>query len=126
VSESPSSLLGRAAELIEQRAAEATQGAWTIQSPDHVVTNIDSGERSVASEYDEGACDQEDARWICMMSPVVAAPLVAWLRCAQAMYEHAERMSRNKSWDAVDNHVGPLERPALEFARLIVGEPGKD
>lgn len=126
MTDSPSVLLERAAHLIERRAAEATQGTWTIQSPDHVVTNIDCGERSVAFEREEGACDQEDARWICMMAPPIAAPLVAWLRYARTMYEMAERRAANKSWDATDNHVSSADRAALELARTILGVPSKD
>jgi hypothetical protein len=115
VTESPSALLERAAALIEQRAADATPGPWVRQSPDHTVTNIDSSDRqSVAFERDEGACDQEDALWITMLSPVVAPPLVEWLRDAARRMELHPHLSPEGS---------TMQRTALKFARIVLGEP---
>lgn len=115
-SDSPSALLERAADRIENAAFAASCHPWTVEGHGDKVADRD-GEMIA---HDIGR--DENARWISTMSPAVAQPLVEWLRYAGAQYEVAERRVRLHHARDVENWVSGSDRAALAFARQVLGE----
>lgn len=122
--ESPSLLLKRAADKLENAAAVATEGPWRASGYEVYATA--SEVPVVELGYAEGGFTrEEDATWAAMLSPAVAAPLVAWLREAAAAREQYGKVPKALMQDG---GVAPAYRftyhfveGALEFARLILG-----
>lgn len=116
-------LLRRAADVIESFAAEATPGSWnghvSADGPHYGAVyggpwengyrmgNVMGWSEETVEEYG-GEPSSADLRWLCLMSPHVAAPLVAWLRGEAA------------SWDAPG--VTTVYPAACAFARAVLGE----
>lgn len=115
-SDSPSALLERAAELIEQRAGEVHAPPWRIHDfagePIVLSKPSETDKKTWRNVVPDGA-GSFDVAWIAMLGPQVAQPLVEWLRDA------ARRM-------ALHPHLSPegstMQRTALAFARQILGE----
>lgn len=116
MSDSPSAILSRAADLIrDTAAADLTPGRWEVR----VTPSDDEGEDDTVWV----ACDRgstvavvgevytsapRDARWIALMSPAVAPMIASWLRYAAEM------------WDYPDQPGNDVR--ALDFARAVLGE----
>lgn len=119
MTESPSALLERAAATLELRAAKATEGPWTASIPPDTsnrpaavrgrIPGMTHTKRAVA----ETARD-EDALWIATAHPGWASPLVEWLRDAARRMESHPHLSPEGS---------TMQRAALAFARIVLGEP---
>jgi hypothetical protein len=118
VTDSPSLLLQRAAELIEKAESRAVIGPWSTCGPN--VTGGGDEQGDVAT-----ATTSTTALWIATMSPSVAAPLVAWLREAASAFESyggmpAGLMQSDETAGAY-GHTYRFMNGALGFARLILG-----
>lgn len=96
--ESTAALLRRAADHLDELAKGATtaHGPWlddhTLPGDEAcvmVVTNADKGWAQILFVADWGT--DADARWIAALSPVVAAPLAAWLRDVAEDEEHEQQ-----------------------------------
>lgn len=116
-------LLRQAADLIEQRAADATldryeavenyPGCWQVHAvgpelrpPPHKGINNPQRERfNVAEDSQEGDIREGDAHWIAMLGPQVAVPLVAWLRFEAGHFDRLGRRVR-----------------VVDFARAVLDE----
>lgn len=128
---SPPVLLQRAAELIEQRAAEATPGPWRDLPMGSDGSVVLAGGFTISTARRPARCGEfADATWIAMADPLWAAPLVAWLRTAAAASEQYGNVPKALMQDG---GVAPAYRfthqfvqAALDFALLILGEPRKD
>lgn len=97
--EPPSSLLERAAQLIESRAAAATTGPWVASGYEMYSTG---GDEVVEIGHEAGGfVRQEDATWSATLNPAVAASLAALFRGSA-------------------DHPAPA---ALDLAKVILGEP---
>lgn len=113
--ESPSSLLERAADLIEARESLAVIGPWTTCA-DKVTAGPDEAWQ-VADAH-----TSTTAAWIAMMSPSVATPLVAWLR-AEANTASAWADTSVRWPDVPDSYRDAPPSEALKFARMVLGVP---
>lgn len=81
VTETPSALLERAAQLIEQRASEATPGPWRDLPMGSDGSVVLAGGNTISTARRPARCGEfGDATWIAMMSPVLAGPIAAMLR----------------------------------------------
>lgn len=121
--ESSSLLLQRAAERLEQLESRAVIGPWGTCGPN--VTGGGGEQWDVAT-----ASTSTTAQWVAAMSPSVASPLVAWLRESAVASEQYGNVPKALMQDS---DVAPAYRftyqsvqAALEFARLILGDPRKD
>lgn len=123
--ESPSSLLERAADLIENLACGATLGPWADAvhdgDPDRFSNVIADNVPLFSSSCCNGNCyghvtEPGDSAWIATLNPSVATPLVAWLRRA-ASYFAPDGPLTDEQADA-----DPYAGPAMQFARLILKE----
>lgn len=129
--ESPAVLLRRAADHLDELAKGATtkHGAWLA---DHtlpgdeacvmVVTNAEKGWAQILFAADWGT--DADARWIAALSPVVAAPLAAWLRAEAHLADLCDARP-----DPIAEQLGidqaalaPFDSPAVALARALLGE----
>lgn len=112
MTESPSSLLERAAAALERLAEDAPQAPWRMAGDGDLLgygpTPI------VYSEYGDVEVQWAPGtfKWICCMSPSVASPLVEWLR------DTAESL-RMENEQVMDSGTDS----ALKFARIVLGEP---
>jgi hypothetical protein len=114
--EPPSSLLERAAQRLEERAAAATAGPWRASG--YELYSDVTEEPIVELGFAEGGFRrQEDAAWAAMADPLLAAPLAAMLR------DDAVRLSWAGHRDEVDHGYR-----GFDLARAILGEsvPGED
>ncbi len=118
-----SDVLRRAAEKLDQLAAETTGHRWEavenypgmwVVAPAWVEPPTKKGVRNpprphgyVASESNTGDIAEPDVRWMVTCGPQVAAPLAAWLR-GHADYIAAVQCSADSD--------------ALALARAILGE----
>lgn len=124
MAESPAELLERAADLIEEYAADATPGPWfyngriTFHSGGHM---LETEDRSATREQRSAALGdvdkQGDACWIVTLNPVIAAPLVELLRDA------AKRAAAHPH---LDPDGSTYQRCALDFARRILAQHPKE
>lgn len=140
--ESPSALLERAAALIEQRAADATEGPWEVHGGGGTVwARIEEEPKPpphpgirqrpfryadfkpvATSGYDEGGfARDEDALWVVLMQPSVAPPLVEWLRKTA---QHFAGMDEVHPLDpaVLAQRPGQYGYEAVRFARAVLGE----
>lgn len=120
MTEPPSALLERAAARLEELADAAPQGPWKVAHDGDVhgygpVPIIYSGYGDVEVQHAPGVQD-----WLRVMNPIVAAPLVAWMRNT-ARYVHFERGAVSSPENGRDFFEGKYGG-ALEFARRILGE----
>jgi hypothetical protein len=123
--ESPSSLLERAADLIENLACGATAGPWrSSPHPSHRDESnvLDSkGSSPFVSACCGGNCygyveRPEDAAWIATLDPSVAPSLVAWLRRAASYFAPSGPLTDEEA------DTDPYAGPAMQFARTVLGE----
>jgi hypothetical protein len=114
VSEPVWGVLTRAADRLTELAAGATPGPW--------VAYDDLGLRSIRSAAESPVCtDAEPSHdWIAALSPVVAAPLIEWLRYSAAMW----RMYEGRDWpeEKVRARVSTADLAAEKLARGVLGE----
>lgn len=83
MTDSPSLLLQRAAELIEQRAAKATPGPWRDEAMGSDGSVVLAGGYTVSTARRPARCGEfADATWIAMANPLLAQPLASILRDA--------------------------------------------
>ena len=103
MSESPSAILVRAADLIRDTAAAAEQQGWRFDDEWGYVRDA-NGDLVAETSSSEG-------RWIALMSPAVAGPVERWLRETS---RHVRTFGESADgWAAA---------PALAFARAVLGE----
>lgn len=108
VTESPAALLERAADAIEAMAELADGGPWRVDVL-RATCAIKTGEGSpYPGDHLANVGNRFTAAWIATMSPVVAPPVVAWLRQAALAY-------RLDGDNTQDEH-------ALTFARAVLGD----
>lgn len=120
-SERTALLLRRAADRLEGLAGQAMPGPWVVTAGEHGMSDIEmaDGRLPVVLGEGDGACSGQNAAWIAAMSPVVAAPLVAWLRS-----EAAEALDHVRAPGDPEHRsltIARLFAPAVEFARLVLG-----
>lgn len=132
--DSPSRLLQRAADELERLADGAQReqwwvdwherGAWGSILPPQVC-----GRGKPLLEVTNKAHVTE-VEWAATVSPIVAAPIVAWLREAAAASEQygnlPEALMQDSGVAPAYGFTHRFVQDALEFARLILGEPRKD
>ena len=122
----PAELCTRAADLIEHAAQGTTQGPWNGYITDHA-GEVFAGPRENGyltgsvmswSELDADAADDyvcppshADLYWACVMNPMVAQPLVAWLR-------YAAQVAHSNEGLACDYE--PYVAQAIAFARAVL------
>ena len=135
----PSELLTQAADLIRDAAAAATPGPWR-QHDCHLLhgghtASVLSGKgndtelRAWLPTFESYPWGEKrnvwnDARWIALLNPAVAAPLEAMLRGACGMW----RVYENRGWSTtkVEAHVGAEHRAALALAKALLGTPEEE
>ena len=137
--ETPAALLRRAADRLDA-LAEAASGTrwWTVLDDGRGLVYADTprwpgetgmGHLAVAYESNRGDISEEDATWMGVLGPQIAAPLSAWLRA------EAQRVGGPISDNVAAGRVriehhswGPVastpHAPALALARSILGEAG--
>jgi hypothetical protein len=99
-SDSPSSLLGRAAEHLEELAKHF----------EHYRQNMgDEAVRWWAYDAVDRGASRSARQWVETLSPAVAQPLVEWLRAVA-------------SYVGDGNRLNDADRAALRFARQVLGE----
>lgn len=116
----PAALLRRAADTITEFAADATPGSWnghlSTGGPGYGEVSggpWENGYRmGIVMRWCEEAVEEYggepslgDLRWLCLMSPHIADPLVAWLRGAADTVEHYPAMA-----DGPDSTFGRIVR----------------
>ena len=115
----PSEVLVRAADLIRDTAAAATDAPWaTVAMRDHSFS-VWSSNTSFEGEDEEVANSpiEPDARWIALMSPAVAGPIEQVFRAMVPAAEQAEAIPRESA------RVYPKGFHAvLALARAVLGE----
>ena len=106
--------LRRAADRLDQLAAEATPGPWRAVEnyPDAWI--VCSGQVDVAREAGGGDIEPGDAQWIATLGPQVAAKLAAWLRWEAARLDAIER--KHPALPRVP------ENAPTKLARVLLGE----
>ena len=116
-------LLRRAADRIEQLAAEAKPGPWIRDTGiDHQggevllvsSANVTDQFPVVAEMGGTAVIDQRNAAWIATLGPQVAAPLAAWLREEAHLGPLYQIDGQNRDPD--------FPSPAVQLARAILGE----
>lgn len=128
MADSPSAILSRAADLIRDTAAAATEGPWRQHDgwwPGTlgVVASVLSGEgsdtslRALLPTYEEKPATTarnvwNDARWIALMSPAVAPMIEKWLRDTAAYFDEFADY-----WVTIPEQA----RDALALARAVLG-----
>lgn len=137
--DSPSVLLQRAANKLAEMAEATTSGTWQARSlprEEHMANVVVGTEATTFGSLFGSSCcgghcyghvnEAGDATWIAVMSPAVAAPLVAWLReAADAFSSYGDMPAKLMQSDEVGStyrHTYRFMQGALEFARLILGE----
>lgn len=130
-------VLTRAADQLEALAAAATPGPWHyVHTDDGYAMSLyavgtepdnDSPRSFVAATLLQTGSPQvahpagrwsQDAAWIATMSPVVAAPLVEWLRLTAKSYQdHLELADGDHTWLS-----DWLVSPPWQFARAVLSE----
>jgi hypothetical protein len=102
---------------LEQLAGAATDGPW-VGDPDGCIVRpspLAHGTIHVISTEVHSfnvVMRQEDEDWLTTMNPLVANPLVNWLRDSAACVR-----------DELEQVTDSSAEAAVEFARLILGEP---
>lgn len=122
----PSAILSRAADLIRDTAAAATEGPWesdrqfshanVVYAKRDLIDSVGVAGRRLdlppvfTGQIASRARSQfeADARWIALMSPAVAPAIEGWLRHAAEMWDYPDQPG-NDEW-------------ALDFARAVLGE----
>lgn len=84
----PAERLLKAAELLEKRASEATEGPW--QADDRCVYAGDHGHLAHVSLEEPYGDSEADARYIATVHPGIAMAIVLALRSASILYERRE------------------------------------
>lgn len=108
MTESPSALLLRAAAMLENRAAHFEE---YVDAHVPGISRWESPAESWAYDSTDRLASEPARGWIATMSPVVAAPLVAWLRIVASYVTSGEAIPNDEDYDA-----------ALAFARAVLGE----
>lgn len=104
-------LLTQAADRLTELASTAIDGPWQANRQ---TQNVESETAMVAYDiWSEGSQD-----WIAMMSPVVAAPLVEWLRASHA---RAEQQAGDVPEPLFWGVFWKDHRHAVDFARAVLG-----
>lgn len=113
MTESPSLLLQRAAERLEELAAKATPGPWRDEAMGSDGSVVLAGGYTISTARRPARCGEfADATWIATMNPLAAAPLVALLRDAARRMEGSPHLSPSGS---------TYQRSALELAKAVLG-----
>lgn len=125
-------LLRRAADLIEQRAKTATNGPWrwdTFRDIDELTHPMGIGGMPVHPlnvlkvSHEDWPANDADKEWIAMLSPVIAAPLAAWLRIEADMADNPLCVVVEGAAKPLAARVPATAQPfALAMARAILGE----
>ncbi len=133
VSSAPAARLRLAADLLEQRAAAATPGPWRYANPDEIddlcagPARMDQpGAFGLNGEWvaECGPDADDDALWIAMLGPQVAAPLAAWLRAEAVVGDTWESDASGESGNPLP--TGPLAvAEALALVDAILGGEGR-
>jgi hypothetical protein len=118
-----------AAKLLRDRAAELTQGCWNYQpGPPRAEVVAEEGGWIIATSLH---IEDDDLRWMALMSPALAPLLADWLETEASCAGIGESVGKDTS-DLLDAIAkDPLELkltvvadtavPALAFARAILG-----
>lgn len=139
--EPPASLLRRAADELESRAAATTgdwweavenyPGAWVVRPrwtqpsiPHRGVRNLPEASSYVASESSQGDIEEGDVKWMAALGPQVAAPLAAWLRAEADLAEVVDRRPGPIAdmTGMGSTSLAPFGSPALTLARVLLHE----
>lgn len=124
--ETPAALLRRAADRVDA-LAEAASGTrwWTVLDDGRGLVYADTprwpgetgmGHLAVAYESNRGDISEEDATWMGVLGPQIAAPLAAWLRAEADCAEHPLIVFGGATVHS------PTTDQAVAFARSILGE----
>lgn len=104
-------LLRRAAERLEELAANTSAGPWQLIGdwgiPNGWTAVWSAGVGQYVAENPGSTVSRPDVQWIATLGPQIAAPLAAWLR-AEAQYMKDERDDSSDS--------------AVQLARAILKE----
>lgn len=128
-----SALLRRAAERVEQLAADAEPGPWVVYHDQHsegsdkvsiTVTRRFGNPVIYAPDAPLQAVVEPDARWIAAMSPAIAPYVAEWLRASAGEWAAAERTAAVLHGATSANAQVRLRSDvaAAELARLVLGE----
>ena len=119
MSDSPSAILSRAADLIRDTAAAATPGQWEAEEQGgervELVLRSPSADVVVVHRFSPhpDSLNRADARWIALMSPAVAPMIEKWLRDTAAYFDEFADY-----WITIPEQA----RDALALARAVLGE----
>lgn len=111
MTESPSALLERAAARLE---ALAEHFAGYDQAAQEEPTRVGSPVQWWVYDATDRHAPRTAKLWIEALNPSVASPLVEWLRDAARRMESHPHLSPEGS---------TMQRAALAFARIVLGEP---
>lgn len=129
MTERPSETLRRAADLIAERAAAASDAPWGVESMRDHTYGIWTTGTGFSGEDDHIASTnvEADAVWVAMLAPAVAPHLVEWLRVEADCLDGNSTITVVAAMGALlpgseVTAVVDTSAAALAFARSVLGE----
>jgi hypothetical protein len=133
VSTIPHIMLRQAAQVLRDRAGEATSGPWSASEDTEHGFRVGTADGAAwvawtGSADDEPDQSRADARWISLMHPGLAGPLADWLEHAAKAHD-ATVQAAHDNWRGSDDTEArdrwidrQTDQHALKVARTILGK----
>lgn len=121
MTDSPSAILSRAADLIRDTAAAADDGPWIVYRDGWcILSQPDRDDRATWRTVCSEGFTPENGRWIALLSPAVAPAMADLLQQMTGMWRLYE--DRPLPRREIEQRVGSAAVAALALAERITGE----